>query len=249
MRHTDTIYSALLADGADQAEIDAIMARLAPEPAEQPVPGWKARPPLRSKQTATLGAEDELITVRLPILGGDHYWTLLLPAVEEWAAGLYKGQALVKLQEAAANPIDFVLEMFRELVYRRQADALKVSFYEIAAFLLSGPDAEVTPEFFSVCPPNQQMAVVRQVVEINAENFRLWRDEMPLPLRRLIFSFQAASMESINALSETVLLTTRRMTMELQARLLTNGGLADTGFDASGALPEEKPTISPPSET
>ncbi len=246
MKHTDLIYSALLAEGAEQDEIDVIMARLAQPAAERDVPGWESKPPLRSKLDFTLGVEDQLVQGKVPILGGDHYWSILLPAVEEWSAGLYRGQALLRLQQAASDPLAYVMELFEALVHRPGADALKRSFYETVAFLLSYPGAEVDPDFFSICPPNQQMGVIRQVVEINHENFIEWWEGMPIPLRRLIFSFRLASIENINALSESVILYSRQMTMALQAQLHMNGGVDDTGTEDSGVWQAEKlPTLQP----
>lgn len=248
LRHTDTIYSALLAEGVDQAEIDAIMGRLAQPAAERDVPGWESKPPLRSEMDFTLGAGTQIVNGKVPILGGDHYWSILLPAVEEWSAGLYRGQALLRLQQAAADPLAYVMELFEVLVRRSGADALKRSFYETASFLLSSPGAEVDPDFFSICPPNQQMAVIRQVVEINRANFIEWWEGMPIPLKRLIFSFRLASIENINALSESVILYSRQMTMALQAQLHTSGGADDTGTEDSGASPVERLPILPQSE-
>jgi len=237
-----------LAEGADQAEVDAIMARLAQPAAERDVPGWEPKPPLRSEKAFTLGAGQQIVKGFLPVLGGDHYWSILLPAIEEWSAGLYRGQALLRLQQAASDPLTYVNELFETIVHRPGADALKISVYETVSFLLSYPGAEVDPDFFSICPPNQQIGVIRQVVEINYANFIEWWEGMPIPLKRLIYSFRLASIENINALSESVILYSRQMTMALQDQLHTSGGAEDTGTEDSGALPVERLPILQPSE-
>lgn len=227
---------------ADQAEIDEVIARLTPKPAERAVPGWESDPPLLSDQTYTLGAGDETLTVTLPILSGDYYWSYLLPRVEEWATGIFDGDALAQLQAAAVNPLAFLYDLFRRLQRRPNADALKVSFYEACAYTLSNEAATVTPRFFAKCPPNQQLGVIRQVVAINHANFTEWLGGLPIPLLNVISLSRLMIIQSMQILSA-------QLTGHIleQRDLLLSGGAESTGTPDSSDSPAESSTASTPS--
>lgn len=241
LKHTDSILSALYSEGADQAIIDEVMRRLAPR-AERDA-GWDSEPPLLSDETYALGAGSQIQTVYLPILGGDYYCSYLLPRVEEWSVGLFGGDALSRLQQAAVDPLGYLLELFHALVRLPGGSALKVSFYEACAYTLSSEHVTVDPKFFAKCPPNQQIGVLRQVVAINHANFTDFVADLPLPVRQQISLFRLLSIQSMQILSEQLTGLIQQQT----ARLMS-GGLESIGTADGGSLPEEKPATSTPSK-
>lgn len=243
------ITTALHAMGHDPETINrlsAALAHAAHRPAEDIVPDWEPEPPLASDQTFTFGAGAETVTVHLPILGGDYYWSILLPRLQEWVSALYRGQALTLLAQASVSPLPFILDVVGQLIKRPGADRLKISFYETAAATFSRPETPITARFFAKCPPDQQLASIRKLVAINQANFtNLWA-EMPTTLRYLIISMRTASMLSIEQLSEKVSSYIYATMKESSDTLHLNGGAPDTGSAGSGASPEEKPTLTSP---
>lgn len=235
------ITTALHALGLPQEQIEALTAKvhyLAHRPAEDIVLGREPVVPLASRESFFFGVEsDEHVTVRLPILGGDYLWSTFLPAFEEWVTTLYRGRTLDLLQQAALNPLPFVLDTIQKILRRPADDELKWSVYETAATTFSRPEAVITAEFFAKCPPNQQMGSIRKLVEINRENFtELWA-EMPTPLKFLYSSLRTASMLSIERLSGQLLGSILEMTEDASLQLRSSGGPDVTGIADSGPLP------------
>ncbi|MEZ0371705.1 MAG: hypothetical protein ACAI44_21615 [Candidatus Sericytochromatia bacterium] len=245
-KHTAAILSGLIADGADEAEVNIIAAALeaaaSPKAAEEIVPGWQPFPALLSDKDFTFAeGTDQARTVRLKILGGDFYWSELLPAVNEWAAALYKGKALELMQAAQADPVGFILEMFSSIVKRPDGDRTKISFYQFAAETFSTEAVRIEPEFFAICPPDEQMGAVRRLVDVNHRNFTRWWGELPGLLRLELSSLYLNLIRSIQSVNESVITRMQLMTLEIQSTLLESGGLPDTGTAGSSPWQETSP--------
>lgn len=240
------ICSALLVDGVDPSEVDALAAQLQhagqPKAAEQIVEDWEAWPALLSDRDFTFAqGTDQARTVRLKILGGDYYWSLLLPNVNEWAKALYGDNAVQLLQDAQANPIGFMLEMFQRLVDRPHNDRLKVSFYQFAAATFSTPDQVIAPEFFAICPPDEQMGSIMKLVETNRANFMRWWAGLPGLLALQLSSLYLTAIQAIQLLNESVTSYMLRTAQGIKSTLLSNGGPPDTGAAGSSVSQAESP--------
>lgn len=241
------ILTGLHALGLSPEEVDRIMRGVAvataPRPAEDIVPGWESDPHLLSDQHFTFGAGDKIVTVTLPILGIDYFWSHLLPQFEEWVLGLYRGQGLLYMQQASANPLDFIHQVIAALIRRPKNDRLKVSLYEFAAYTFS-TDAELRPEFIAALPGNQLQQAVKALVEINRRNFtELWA-ELPQRLKQHLTLIYVTSIESIQNTNLALIQSMQRMQMALENTRLSSGGAADTGITEPGLLSEETPTPS-----
>ena len=235
-----------MADGADEAEVEIIAAALAAastaKPAEDLVPEWKPFPALLTDDEFTFAAgTSQACTVKLKKLGGDFYWSYLLPALNEWAGALYGGRALELMQAAQGDPVGFMLDIFQILVNRPPNDRTKVSFYQFAASTFSTPDQLIEPEFYAICPPDEQMGAILKLVASNRANFTGWWGGLPGLLRLELTSLYFNSIRCIQTLNESVITAMQLKTMELQSILLTSGGVPDTGDGESGPLPEESP--------
>lgn len=234
------ILTGLHAMGLDPNEVDRIMGGIKQaserKRAEEPVPEWDSEPPLLSDNEFKFGAGQFTKTVQLKILGGDYYWSYLLPRLEEWVTGLYQGRALELLRDAEQNPIGFMLDVFRSLVKRPGTDRLKISFYEACAHTFSTPEVEITPQFFAKCPPDQQLGSIMRLVETNHVNFTgLWA-ELPIQLKNEMSLLYLTLIQSISRLNHNVISAMNLTVLEIQSALATNGGAADTGTVDSGPL-------------
>lgn len=247
-KHTATILSGLLADGADEAEVNIIAAALAnaskPQPAEDLVPEWAPFPALLSDEEFTFAkGTSQAVKIRLKKLGGDYYWSHLLPALNEWAGALYGSRAIELMQAAQGDPVGFIQEIFQILINRPPNDRTKVSFYQFAASTFSTPDQLIEPEFYAICPPDEQMGSILKLVAANRANFTGWWGGLPGLLRLEATSLYLNSIRCIQVLNESVITAMQLKTMELQKALLSNGGVPDTGAEEFGPLPAENPAL------
>lgn len=218
----------------------------APRPAEDIVPGWEPDPHLQSDERFTFGAGSTAVTVNLPILGIDYFWSELLPRVEEWVMALYRGQALVYMQKAAADPIGFMLDVVHDIIRRPKNDRLKVSFYEFAAYTFS-TDVQLRPQFMATLPGNQLQDAVKALVEINRANFTEWSAGMPPLLKQHLTLIYLTATESIQSLNLMLIQSMQQMQTALEEHRRLSGGADATGTDAPGQLSEARPALSSPS--
>lgn len=206
-------------------------------PAEMEVLEWEPLPALESDNTFTFGAGKRLVTVNLKILPGEYYVVKLLPWLQEWTAAVYRDESLSVLKNSAQNPIQFILGLVKNILARPNNDRVKISFYQAAAETFSTPDAIITPEFYAICPPDQQYGAIRKLVETNHGNFTAFWGDAPLLLKRELSLLYMTIIKSIQKLNASVIHTIEQMTMGITSQHLS-GGLPDTGADGSGDLQE-----------
>lgn len=218
----------------------------APRPAEDIVPGWEPDPPLLSDLRTQLGSGQQLVNVTLPILGVDWYWSELLPRLEEWVFGLYRGQGLVYLQQAASDPIGFIMHVVSVLLKRPRNDRLKVSLYDFFAETFGAECrlAETNAPFVlrsqwvAVLPGDQIIKAVKALVETNHANFTEWWAEMPPTLKQhltLIYLTGTETMQSVNLM---LIRSMQEMSAAVQSGHPLSGGAGVTGTEEPWPLPE-----------
>ena len=242
------LTTGLHALGLDLSEIEGIMAavKTAKEaadnrPAEMEVLEWEPLPALLSDREFTFAKDtSEARTVRLKILPGEYYVTQLLPWVAEWTAAIYRDDSLSVLQASSQNPLGFLYKLFKAILDRPRNDRVKISFYEACSSTFSTPEQVITPNFFAVCPPDEQIGSIMRLVETNHGNFtRFWADA-PILLKRELTLLYMTITESIQRVNASVISSIERMTTEIQQFHLNGGALA-TGPDGSGDLQTTNP--------
>lgn len=248
------LTTGLHAIALEQNEIETIMAavRAAKEiadnrPSEMEVMEWEPLPALLSDREFTFATgTSEARTVRLKILPGEYYVTQLLPWIAEWTAAIYRDDSLNVLQASSQNPLGFMYKLFKAILDRPRNDRVKISFYQACSATFSTPEQIITPEFFAICPPDEQMGSIMRLVETNRGNFtRFWADA-PTLLKRELTLLYMTIIESIQQVNASVISSIKRMTTEIQQFHL-NGGVPDIGPDGSGAWPTTSPASTKPS--
>lgn len=209
--------------------------------AEAEVVNWEAMPSLLSDSVFTFAKGTAQETpVKLKILSGEYYMVQLLPQLEEWATAVFRGNTLEALRDSTQNPVHFMLELFKRILARPKNDRVKVSFYEACAATFSTEETEITPQFFAVCPPDEQLGAILKLVETNRANFTRFWEDLPSLLKRELTLLYITIIKSIQSVNMSVINTIKQIVTEFQPFPL-NGGAAATGPDGYGPLPEESP--------